>query len=346
MFATAQRCITIPRDFFHALLGILKIDLSEPQLSSDEQEAMLQIARSCIKEGDYSPLFMVPKFAKVEHHDTHADGYLDLSTFALGFEMAPPTFKDVKFRLGHPTIKVETIGAVRSIRRLEWEPDLLHRFSDLLRLTLESTGLDIAALVDTLGGRLYGQIPDKIFKRLSEGDRVRQFRDKLNEFITSDSENLDDIVNWIAEAMGLSDRTLECPMSVLSPMRFLDAYGNTIHFGSSGGLVDVICYKCQKSFLIRVALLKPDSYVLGAKAYRVPGLKYAFTHAGGAGLLVKNGCNVGRFLWSTPTCACPKLEDQEMPLHDLPLQRPNNYEYGRQNSKEWHPVIIETMVKS
>lgn len=79
----ARRCITIPWDFFHALLGILRTNLIEPQLSTDEREAMLQIARSRINESDFSPLFMIPEYAQVKFDD-FACGYLDLSTFALG----------------------------------------------------------------------------------------------------------------------------------------------------------------------------------------------------------------------------------------------------------------------
>lgn len=174
---------------------------------------------------------------------------------------------------------------------------------------------------------------------------MSQLQDKLNEFLATSSENSDHVTNWIAEAIGLSDRSLEGSMSDFSPMSFLQGHGATIHFSSSGALVDLNCHSCHKHFLLRVALLKPDSSVLGAKAYRVPGLKYGFTHAGGAGLLIKDGYNVGRFVWGTPTCACPKLEDVEIPLHPLPLPRPNNYEYGRQKSKEWRPILFDRMIK-
>jgi hypothetical protein len=109
IFATAhellaRRCVTIPRDFFHALLGILKPNLTESQLSTDRKEAMLQIARSCMAEGDYSPLFMIPSWALVEPNDVDIRryGYLDLVTFAMGPEIMPPTFRDIRFRSGKP----------------------------------------------------------------------------------------------------------------------------------------------------------------------------------------------------------------------------------------------------
>lgn len=353
MFATAHellalRGITISRDFFHDLLGILKTDLTESELDSDEQEAMLQIARSCIQAGDYSPLFMIPEFAKVKLSETDRQvyGYLDLSTFALGNEISPPTFKDVDFRSNHPSMTVETIGAVRSIRRIDWRRDSLSTFSDLLRLTLELTGPDTYALVDTLGGRCYGQIPAKILQGLSEDDRLRQFQDKLREFLASKSESLENLAEWIAGAMGLSNMTLENPMSPFTPMHFLDSHGASIHFANSGALADVSCHECHRSFLVRVVPLKPDSDVLGATAYRVPGLQYRFTHAGGAGLLVKDGCNVGRLLWGAYTCACPKLGKHEIPFHDLPLPRPNEYEYGKRNREGYTPWAIEATIKS
>lgn len=49
----ARRCVSIPRDFFHALLGILKIDLTYPQLSTKSQQAMQQIAKEYMQKGDY-----------------------------------------------------------------------------------------------------------------------------------------------------------------------------------------------------------------------------------------------------------------------------------------------------
>ena len=111
------------------------------------------------------------------------------------------------------------------------------------------------------------------------------------------------------------------------------AHGTTLHLGHLTALVTVNCPSCHKNFLLRVALLKPPSQVLGARAYRVPGLKYAFTHAGGAGFLIKKMCIIGSFMWGTHTCECPKLKDVEILIHDLPLPRPNDYEYGKGRRK-------------
>lgn len=65
------------------------------------------------------------------------------------------------------------------------------------------------------------------------------------------------------------------------------------------------------SLLGRV-LLEPPSQILGAVAYRIPGLKYVFTHEGGAGILVKDSRIVGCFVWGIPTCNCPNPEEVEV----------------------------------
>ena len=252
---------------------------------------MLQIARECIKQGDFSPLFMIPKFAQVslDEGNIQAYGYFDLSTFALGGKITPSTFNTTRYQSSNPIIKVDNIGMVRSVRRVDWDTDSWQIFSDLLSIITEFTGTDISVLVDTLGGRLYGQISDRILERLSENDRMSQFWDKLHGFLNSKSENSDNILRWIAEAIGLSDRALECPMTGFSPLQFLKDHGDTLHFGHSGPLVDVICHNCHENFPVRVGLLKPHPFVLGAKAYRILGPKYAFSLTGEAGLLVEDG---------------------------------------------------------
>ncbi len=275
-------------------------------------------------------------------------GYLDLVTFAMGPEIIPATFRDVRFLSGNPIINADEIGMVEYIKCVNWrEEGPVNSFSILLKLTLEFTGLDVDALVKTLGGRFYGQVPDRIFGRLSEGNRMSQFRDKLGNLYHSYPEDPDDISSWIADAIGLSNTALESPVgSVLTPMRFLQTHGDTLHLGNAGAVVGVNCPSCYKNFLLRVALLEPESDVLGAKAYRIPGLRYEFTHPEGAGFLLKHRRIVGRFIWGTLTCECHRLEDIEIQLDGFPSPRPNKYEYGRQTNEEWHPLRLEDRIRT
>ena len=135
-------------------------------------------------------------------------------------------------------------------------------------------------------------------------------------------------------------------MSTVTPMRFLDAHGGTQDLGHLAATVGVQCGVCCKILLLRVAMLSSKSQMLGARAYRAPGLKYEYGHAGGAGLLVKDGRIKGRFIWGTPTCDCPKLADVEMPLEPIALPRSNYLEYGHRKEWGWHPIRVGMRIKT
>lgn len=308
----ALRGVTNRRDFFHAMLGLLKTSIAEPELDADEQKAMLQVARSCINEGDFSPLLMIPASAQLgpEEANMRSYGYLDLYTFALGFEQKFPKFPNVTFtHAGNPQVQLENIGLVKSAKRLRKRLYGLQgdigSFSFIIREVVHCTGLDVTAFVETIA-RLYGQKPEGVIKRLETYDQRCEILEKLK---LAKEYNLasEDSVTWIAESLGISDISLNNPMSNLSPRAFLNAHGCSLHLDDSAALVAISCYACKREFLIRVALLRSEIHVVGTTAYRIPGLKYEFTHEGGAGLLLKDGRAVGRFLWGTPTCECDKL---------------------------------------
>lgn len=114
----------------------------------------------------------------------------------------------------------------------------------------------------------------------------------------------------------------------------VERHGKVIHSLDQRTVVCVECPACHARSLLLVGLIfrKPasPSDILGAVAYRVPGLKYVFTHRGGAGWLVKNNQIVARFLWAGVTCPCWNLEEVEIPFADdwIPEPFPNDYSYG------------------
>ena len=123
--------------FFHALLGILRIGLTYPQLSIDSQQAMLQIAKQCMHRGDYSPIFMKSASVQVEPDEAtmRPTGYLDIGTFAMGPEERRPTF-EIRFQSGNPILKAEAVGVVQQLRQWEKDPlNLLRTFAILCKLT-------------------------------------------------------------------------------------------------------------------------------------------------------------------------------------------------------------------
>ena len=180
----SRRCVTCPRDFFHGLLGILKTGQTEKDLSEDMSEALLQVARRCLRNGDLSPLFMVPAAAQglLNERKVRSYGYIDLDTFGIGAEEGMPSDSKVLFNVTgeHPIVKAERIGTIKRIERDCWHMNVKERFLILVRLTIEVTGVDVDSFVRTLGGRLYGQETRKIFDHLSKEGRRRLLESRLS----------------------------------------------------------------------------------------------------------------------------------------------------------------------
>ena len=180
----SRRCVTCPRDFFHGLLGILKTGQTEKDLSEDMSEALLQVARRCLRNGDLSPLFMVPAAAQglLNERKVRSYGYIDLDTFGIGAEEGMPSDSKVLFNVTgeHPIVKAERIGTIQRIVRDCWHMNVKERFLILVRLTIEVTGVDVDSFVRTLGGRLYGQETRKIFGHLSKEGRRSLLESRLS----------------------------------------------------------------------------------------------------------------------------------------------------------------------
>ena len=190
---------------------------------------------------------------------------------------------------------------------------------------------------------LYGQNHEKIFNFLSKGYRLCQLQKKLSTLYSSSLHDSEDIAAWIADILGLSNRSLS--NNAITPPQFLTSHGSSLHLSKAGGTFIVNCSHCDENFLIRIILFKPASRLLGVKAYRIPGLKYEYTLTGGAGFLLQDGHILGRFIWGAPTCECHKTEEIEVHLHDLPLSRSNACEYGIQAETEWLP-LFENIIRS
>ncbi|CAF9915784.1 MAG: hypothetical protein HETSPECPRED_002582 [Heterodermia speciosa] len=135
-------------------------------------------------------------------------------------------------------------------------------------------------------------------------------------------------LDWVADAMGLSNHALGSEMTPLSPMEFFTSHGATIHSGPRGALLNLTCPSCRQDFLLRGVLYSEKEQGARLTMWRIPGLKYTFTHEGGAGIILNYGRIVGRFLWAPQTCDCPKLADVEVELNDIPIPRANTFNYG------------------
>lgn len=135
-------------------------------------------------------------------------------------------------------------------------------------------------------------------------------------------------LDWVADAMGLSNLALRSEMTPLSPIEFFTSHGATIHSGHRGALLNVKCPSCRQDFLLRGVYYSENEQGATLMLWRIPGLKYTFTHEGGAGIILNNSRIVGRFLWASQTCDCPKLADVEVVLNEIPIPLSNDFDYG------------------
>lgn len=432
-FATAHElfargCVTNPLDFFHMLLGTLNTGLIEEILCEDPKEALLQVARSGIDDGDFSAFLMlpgrlqgVPEAIKIQSY-----GFFDLDSFGLGPEEQLPKYVRVKSNAvnGDPIVTAERIGNIKNIRYEDLSKSTMDALAKLVWCTLEIVGNDSDNFIHTLGVRLYGQDTEAIFQALSgEGVRNRlknrlsiicsiwfdpdwvfslsyeetpiifarnchansgpshhidlakvlgncdgsfypawsnfhlsakavelvgttltaelcKFngrwqQDKIDVRRLMKLDETQHHLEWIADAMGLSNQALSPKVTQLSPMEFIMSHGSTMHLGAYCPLLTVNCPSCGRSFLLRAAIFSQDHQVTDLTAWRFPGLKYENTHEGSTGMVLKNSQIVGRIIWAAETCDCIKLEDVEISLHDIPFPRPNTYECGQSDSTGW-----------
>ncbi|KAK4507179.1 hypothetical protein PRZ48_000913 [Zasmidium cellare] len=327
----SRRRVTVARDFFYAFEGVLKTGFDLGTIDINPKEVMLGMAVGRILSGDLSPLLMIPVHAQKETGYRMDSGYVDHSTWGLSAEEQPNTCTTIRKGSGphRVVVSVEEVGIFRYARRFDYGhrgPD--YTLGALSRMALEASGPDVDAYVDTIGVRLYGQDRAAIHKRLDDGRRARlqeQLHLLYNNFVgPTDVPRTDKI----ADLIGLSNMSLgEAHEEPLKPIIFLQLHGGTLHHGNAGAIVGIICTKCQGIFLLRILLYQPASSLIGVKAYRIPGLKYRFSHAGGVGILLKDNRPVGRFVWGTPTCDCPKTTEIEVVVDDLPMPNPNNSRY-------------------
>ncbi|KAI0598859.1 hypothetical protein F4775DRAFT_600825 [Biscogniauxia sp. FL1348] len=329
----ASRCVSVPRDYLRAFVAVSISDLTEPELSTDMQEALLQIARNCLAKNDYSPLFMIPSPAQdrnAPRRNARLEGYMDFQSFGIGHVIKPAPVGNVTITDGVPVVRMENLGRVEAAEVVEWHrpaKDVLTQAADFV---LRFTGSDdVEAFVDALAVRLYAQNRRGILEHLAAGGRMSELREALAALRREASPEVRRrIADAVAALLCLSTATVGSPLiRGVSPMDFMETHGRRIHLGSAAALVAAECPRCGRWFPLRVGLVRPLAEVSGSTAYRVPGLQYRFSQEGGMGVLLQGRSIVARFVWGAPTCECPKLEEVPV-LLELPLPQPNGFRYG------------------
>ena len=322
-------------DFLHALLGLVKPTTERP-LERDFVLEYEYIARLCLAVGDYSPLLLTPRFEKdIRSRWEIIQGFNDLGVWPVGAGMRLSDFhNDFSFENDDlmsrdPILKLQKIGMVVQVNdHLGADPML--DFAHDATFVLKTTGPDLDSFIETLGWRLYDERVEIINQKLA----AENLRDSLARVIQEEykKEKQDDWAiegprgtRWVAQAMTLSLKDSGGGKSEpFSRLAYLNAHGATIHAAYAGGnrLISVSCTACHQIFIFRAALFEPPLDVVGSTAYRIPSLRYQYSHPNGMGIFVKDGRIVGRLAWATPACECWEVEMVKLKIPALPCRRP------------------------
>ncbi|KAF7546321.1 hypothetical protein G7Z17_g8526 [Cylindrodendrum hubeiense] len=326
------------RDFLHALLGLVEPVYDRP-LGHDFDHEYPRIARLCISSGDYSPLLMTPGLSGIQKDQDLRQGFVNVNIWPLGPGRQPPdfhhdfSFENGDWENGDPMLTLERIGIVSEAHEQKFGADLMSRFAHDASIVLRATGPDLDAFVKTLGTRLYDQDFEIINQNLAVESHCNRLASILQQRFDTGEENWPlegtDGARWVAEAMTLAAETPKGKgRRPLSKIEIGGAHGGTIHLGFAGRncLVSAPCTSCHRPYVFRAGLFEPPSHVGGAVAYRIRGLDYEFSRKNGVGILVKDGCVVGRMAWATPACECLELEKVKIKLPTLPYPSPRPYD--------------------
>jgi hypothetical protein len=326
----ARRGCYSDRDFFHALLGIVRADLTGEEIEKDPKDAMIQFATKCMQAGDYSPLILNPRPAEETEANPplmfYLSGYLDIVAFGLGSRHGFPEYHfDSTFSTAGNKIKLECIGKVTFASQMRHHADNSEaRFLQCALITLDYTGPDVTQFVTTVAERIYKFHNTDLEALLADratSDKIKIILDNWYNNTTRFAMIHMEAAQRLADLMGLK-RILHNTHPFTTPMKYLDEHGGGIHSYSPASLIAARCPGCHESFVYQVGLHRPPTEVHGSTAYRITGVHWDFAKPDGAGILVKEGVIVGRLLWATRACQCRVVEMVDVRLENLPMRLP------------------------
>lgn len=318
-------------DFMFALNGIVRsqADLTH---SSDPNLAYVRIAKSCLENGDYSPLIMTPELGGGGHdprdHMGNARAWAlnDVFTWGMGTAVDAPTHaSDIRFDELDPILTLAEIGTVTMLQYNNPRNGPPDQFMRAAAFVLETTGPHVDDFVASLGTTLYNENTDEMHDHIANSRGRQWLQDLLHRRHTQHRGEMwpwdgDDGALAVRDCLGLADHRDGARPE--SPVDFLNGHGNTLHLHNRNHMIRVRCNSCDHESTFRAALFRTPEFVQGATAYRVPGLRYDFTRRDGVGMLVRDGTIVGRMIWAVPSCPCAVLASVKVRMPRLPRRRP------------------------
>ncbi|KAH9230638.1 hypothetical protein K456DRAFT_1727649 [Colletotrichum gloeosporioides 23] len=304
------------RNFFYALLGLIGPEFSElPSDNLEETSRILQ--RTCLENGDMSPLLMTPGDGPgADSPMVKRQRYFDAATFNLGPRTKDPSHA-VRFESvsGRPQLTLSKIGEVFWTERAPRQGPNLEGLWMHIYHALNLIGPNVEEFVKAIGGRWF-HLPESLLEVILHDEERRHKLDKLlttcyNLGLKGHERPPPELTTEIGNLMYILQTPPWVEAHILPQIHHVYALGGTVHgdMRYQGWLIAAQCPTCSRNFVYRAAIYNQRSEAFGAIAYRIPGLRYSkyTTSPEGVGILVKEGRIVGRLLWATPACACPPV---------------------------------------
>lgn len=173
----SRRHATVPVDFIHALLGLTGPVVEFSKLPHhDIRKSVSIIAKACLRAGDFSPLFLMPR--KRRAGGIKATGFDEHGMFGLGMEESCPELPGIDLSgPGESTVKLkaENLGTVTMAKRL-WKNTDFGTFHELVRRVLDITGPDPDVFAETICCRFFGDDLKQVRESLDKGNRRTQLQ--------------------------------------------------------------------------------------------------------------------------------------------------------------------------
>ncbi|KAK4965571.1 hypothetical protein LTR42_012327 [Elasticomyces elasticus] len=357
----ALRGCTAPLDFYYALLGLVGF---EEHLAPEPQAASLQIARRCLVNQDYSPLLMAPDIGNREGRKFF--GFIDILSWGLGPAIAR-AHHAISVEGNRASFEAQPTGHILLLETSDLEPynsDLVHAFTQPLRVVLAKLGADVDRFVKSLALRIFAVNPYAVLRRLHKTGRYQAVQDTLQELKDCGQPWPSFKVRQIIADLGLDTMDLygdqqpedkeslpafwKEKVAVWTPMTEFMMPGRAIHIDACSCLIGMYCPTCRETVVTRAAIWIPHEKAHGAMGYRIPGLHYERSLPGGVGLLVKDENIIGRFIYCVPCCRDTLTHMVELNLPSPPVPSPNGFRYGEgltfvHESPKWPIVRMDTM---
>ncbi|KAI8632271.1 hypothetical protein F5Y19DRAFT_492137 [Xylariaceae sp. FL1651] len=296
IFIIGQKACRDHHDYFFSLRFLLGLQQDEAKvntiLSDDAFESYLALSWDTLKNGDYSPLLLLP----------------------LNSEETDPRAPWLR---GHSKIShnlLESIGVVQSFEHYDFFGSTESIFYRVARKIIDVSGTCPKSFCGAIS-RIFPSAAEKgVFSSALSEIALDNSRPPASDFssiqkqierlsyLSFKGEHRSEIAQVSKRLLALLGLGLPEKQSSISRIKAASEEAQW-YKKKVEGLAAVRCKGCSQDLLFRATVWEPPAPAT-AEMYRIPGLLYDDTIAEGTGLMVCDGKIVGKMAYATTACDC------------------------------------------